>query len=133
MARAPGTPWGLLERLRYQSHSGRVIRRHRALHRLEFRRASLLHPLVLLIGSYLALWAGADLITVFWSWEFGFWLRHLELPATLETQIAGRGGTVHFAPHFTGPTRGAARTFRPGSRRRAAGFVATGARRFCAA
>lgn len=86
MARAPGTPWGLLERLRYQSHSGRVIRRHRALHRLEFRRASLLHPLVLLIGSYLALWAGADLITAFWTWEFGFWLRHLELPAALETQ-----------------------------------------------
>lgn len=86
MARAPGTPWGRLERLRYQSHSGRVIRRHRALHRLEFRRASLLHPLVLLMGSYLALWAGADLITAFWTWEFGFWLRHLELPATLQTQ-----------------------------------------------
>ncbi|MCC6708937.1 MAG: hypothetical protein IT492_15385 [Gammaproteobacteria bacterium] len=85
MARASGTPWGLLERLRYQSHSGRVIRRHRALHRLEFRRASLLHPLLLLSGSYVALWLGADFITAFWRWEFAFWLPRLDLPAALDT------------------------------------------------
>jgi hypothetical protein len=81
-----GTRWRLLERLRYQSHSGRLIRRHRALHRLEFRRASLLHPLALLLGSYGVLLATADLITALWAWEFSFWLPHLDLPAALESQ-----------------------------------------------
>ena len=100
MARVPGTPWGLLERLRYQSHSGRVIRRHRALHRLEFRRASLIHPLVLVAGSYFALWLGADLITAFWRWEFAFWLPHLELPATLETQTRVLLGSFTYRVSF---------------------------------
>lgn len=86
VGRTTGTRWRLLERLRYQSHSGRVIRRHRALHRLEFRRASLLHPLALLLGSYGVLLASADLITAFWCWEFTFWLPHLDLPAAMESQ-----------------------------------------------
>ena len=102
MARAPGTPWGLLERLRYQSHSGRVIRRHRALHRLEFRRASLLHPLLLVLGGYVALWLGADAITAFWTWEFAFWLPHLGLPSTLDTQTRVLFGP--FAYHLSFPT-----------------------------
>jgi len=100
MARAPGTPWGLLERLRYQNHSGRVIRRHRALHRLEFRRASLVHPLVLVAGSYFALWAGMDLITALWAWEFAFWLPHLDLPATLDTQTRVMFGPLVYRVSF---------------------------------
>ncbi len=100
MARAPGTPWGLLERLRYQSHSGRVIRRHRALHSLQFRRASLVHPLLLLTASYLALWAGADLITAFWSWEFAFWLPRLDLPAVLESQTRSIVGPLAYRVPF---------------------------------
>ncbi|MBK8957782.1 MAG: hypothetical protein IPM80_04955 [Proteobacteria bacterium] len=100
MARAPGTPWGLLERLRYQSHSGRVIRRHRALHRLEFRRASLLHPLLLVGGSYLALWLGADYITAFWRWEFAFWLPRLDLPAALDTQTRVLFGPLAYSVPF---------------------------------
>lgn len=107
MARRSGTPWGLLERLRYQSHSGRVIRRHRALHRLEFRRASVLHPLLLLSTSYLALWFGADYITAFWRWEFAFWLPRLDLPATLETQTRLLVGPLQY--HLSFPAlRGAA-------------------------
>jgi hypothetical protein len=86
VARKTGSRWRLLERLRYQSHSGRVIRRHRALHRLEFRRASLLHPLILLVGSYGLLLTTAELITDLWAWEFAFWLPRLEVPAALESQ-----------------------------------------------
>lgn len=86
MARTTGTRWRLLERLRYQSHSGRVIRRHRALHRLEFVRASLLHPLLLLLGSYSLLLVTAHLITDLWAWELRFWLPRLNLPAALESQ-----------------------------------------------
>ena len=100
MARAPGTPWGLLERLRYQSHSGRVIRRHRALHRLEFRRASALHPLILVLGSYCALGVSANAITTFWAWEFAFWLPHLQLPAALESQVRGLFGPFAYRLSF---------------------------------
>ncbi len=96
MARTMGSRWRLLERLRYQSHSGRVIRRHRALHRLEFRRASLLHPLILLVGSYGLLLVTAGLITDLWAWEFGFWLTRLELPAGLETQTRALFGPLAY-------------------------------------
>ena len=100
MARATGGRWRLLQRLRYQSHSGRVIRRHRALHRLEFRRASLLHPLILLVGSYGLLLVTADLITALWSWEFSFWLPHLDLPAALETQTRTLFGPLAYRVSF---------------------------------
>lgn len=100
MARGSGTPWGLLERLRYQNHAGRVIRRHRALHRLEFRRASVLHPLLLLTASYLALWWGADFITAFWRWEFAFWLPRLDLPTALDTQTRPLFGPLEYRLSF---------------------------------
>ena len=93
MARAPGTPWGLLERLRYQSHSGRVIRRHRALHRLEFRRASALHPIILVVASYCALGVSANAITA-------FWLPHLQVPAALESQVRGLFGPFAYRLSF---------------------------------
>jgi hypothetical protein len=102
MARGSATPWGLLERLRYQSHSGRVIRRHRALHSLHFRRSSVIHPLLLLTGSYLALWLGSDLISAFWSWEFAFWLPRLDLPVAVQTETRGLFGPLsHRVPFPT--------------------------------
>lgn len=82
-ARWRGLSRDLLERLRYQSHSGQLIRQHRALHRLEFRSASILHPTVLLGASYLLLWAGADLLGRFWFAVCRFWLLRLDLPGTL--------------------------------------------------
>ena len=100
MARTERSAWRLIERLRYQSHSGRVIRRHRALHRLEFRRASLVHPLLLLAAAYAALWSGADLITAFWSWEFSFWLPRLGLPAALDLRTQTLFGGVAYRLSF---------------------------------
>lgn len=81
-------PWrglslDLLERLRYQSHSGQLIRQHRALHRLEFRSASVVHPAVLLAGAYLLLWSGAAPIGEFWFGVCRFWMDRLDLPGTL--------------------------------------------------
>lgn len=88
--RSPTAGWRVLERLRFQSHSGRVIRRHRALQRIDFQRASIVHPVLLLLAAYAALAFGIDLITDFWTATFAFWLPHLALPTLLEA----RSGTL---------------------------------------
>ena len=88
--RSPTAGWRVLERLRFQSHSGRVIRRHRALQRIDFQRASIVHPVLLLVTAYAALVFGIDLIADFWAATFAFWLPHLALPTVLET----RSGTL---------------------------------------
>jgi hypothetical protein len=78
-------PKGLLSALRYQSHSGRLIRQHRALRRLNFQRANVLHPIVLVAASYTALYLLLPEITRAWGLLFGFWLDVLGRPALLTT------------------------------------------------
>ncbi|MEQ8230570.1 MAG: hypothetical protein RLW61_17840 [Gammaproteobacteria bacterium] len=78
--RRPSTSRGLLERLRFQSHSGRLIRRHRALRRLDFERASIVHPVTLVAGSYALLLVACAPITAGWATTLRFWLPRLGLP-----------------------------------------------------
>ena len=89
-------PSGLLERLRYYSHSGFLIRRHRALRRLEFKTASVLHPLVLLLGAYVLLLLGADEITKFWFQSLRFWMDRLALPGGVGLRVKSLGGPLSY-------------------------------------
>lgn len=90
-------PKGLLSALRYQSHSGRLIRQHRALRRLNFQRANLLHPLVLVAASYTALYLLLPEVTRAWGLLFGFWLDRLGWPALLATVPEDVFGVFLFA------------------------------------
>ena len=65
MAKKPS--WRLVDRLRFLSHSGRIISRHRALRTLDFRPASILHPIILMILCYLGLTVGIESIAMFWD------------------------------------------------------------------
>lgn len=76
-------PRVILSSLRYRSHSGRLIRKHRALRTLDFERASFVHPLLLLVTFYAILIPSASLISQVWSALFAFWLNRLDIQTTL--------------------------------------------------
>lgn len=90
-------PRGILDRLRYQSHSGLLIRRHRALRRLDFKSASILHPLLLLGASYALLALLGQAIALFWLVTLRFWLSHLGLDAELDTRPTQLFGVLAFS------------------------------------
>ena len=88
MAKKPS--WRLIDRLRYSSHSGRVISRHRALRTLDFRPASIIHPIVLMVLCYLGLTFGLESISLFWE----YLLTH-SLPLLAgDTQISQQQTTI---------------------------------------
>ncbi|MGR8918843.1 MAG: hypothetical protein ACU85V_04440 [Gammaproteobacteria bacterium] len=102
MARAPyrKPSWRLLERLRYQSHSGRMIRRHRALRRLDFEPASVLHPLVMVGAAYAVLFLVRRVIAAGWAGVMAFWLPRLGLPGELGVSRRELHGlTVYEVPY----------------------------------
>lgn len=82
--------WRLIDRLRHASHSGRVISRHRALRTLDFRPASILHPIVLMLLSYVGLTLGLQTIAEFWE----FILIHTLPPLVHTTGIFQHETTV---------------------------------------
>ncbi len=90
-------PRGILDRLRYRNQSGLLIRRHRALRRLDFRSASVFHPLLLLLLGYLLLIAGAAAISEFWAVTLRFWMPRLGLAGTVELQPTSLLGAIPFA------------------------------------
>lgn len=69
--------WRLVDRLRHSSHSGRVIARHRALRTLDFRPASILHPVILLIACYVGLAFALEPIELLWRNIFTFAVPYL--------------------------------------------------------
>lgn len=69
--------WRLVDRLRYSSHSGRVITRHRALRTLDFRPASILHPVILLTTCYVGLTLALGPIETLWRSVLSFAVPHL--------------------------------------------------------
>ncbi len=98
-ARRPSLPRRVLERLRFRSHSGRLIRRHRALRRLDFERASILHPAILVAVSYGVLLPGQSHLAAAWESSLRFWLPRLGLP--VETASRSRellGYTIYEVP-----------------------------------
>ncbi|MEM7469292.1 MAG: hypothetical protein AAF387_20740 [Pseudomonadota bacterium] len=78
--------WRLIEKLRYASHSGRVISRHRALRTLDFRPASILHPIILLSLCYLGLSFGLESVLSIWRQIFAFALPLVNPEATISLQ-----------------------------------------------
>lgn len=90
-------PRGILDRLRYQGHSGLLIRRHRALRRLDFKSASVLHPLLLLLGTYAVLLASAGTIIEFWAVTLRFWMERLGVDGTVELRQATLLGALPLA------------------------------------
>lgn len=86
--------WRLLERLRYQNHSGRVIRRHRALRKLDFERSSLLHPILVLSAIYTILIVLRNEISTSWQATFSYWLPQLGFDSGLELALREFGGVV---------------------------------------
>ena len=75
MARKPS--WRLVDRLRHSSHSGRVITRHRALRTLDFRPASILHPILLSAVCYVGLTFALEPIELLWRELLAFAVPHL--------------------------------------------------------
>ncbi|MGR8948919.1 MAG: hypothetical protein ACU84Q_12785 [Gammaproteobacteria bacterium] len=69
--------WRLVNRLRHSSHSGKLIARHRALRTLDFRPASILHPIALLTLCYAVLAFSLHPIELLWQEILGFSIPHL--------------------------------------------------------
>lgn len=97
MAGFPDPPRPLLQRLRYQNHAGRVIRRHRALRRLEFQGVGVLYPVLLVGGAYALLVAALPLVTTGWAAVLEFWLSRLGLDAEFDVRLRGAFGHVLYA------------------------------------
>lgn len=72
----------LLDRLRYRSHSGRLIRQHRALRRLDFVIASWLHPVLLPLLFTVGYFALIGRVTGIWASTMTFWADKMQWPAT---------------------------------------------------
>ena len=97
MAGSPDPPRRLLQRLRYENHAGRVIRRHRALRRLEFRGAGLLPAALLVGGAYALLVVVLPHVTAAWGAVLEFWLTRLGLSAEFDFRVRGVFGQVLYA------------------------------------
>jgi hypothetical protein len=76
----------LIQALRFRSHSGRLIRKHRALRRLDFAAASWLHPVLLAPGLGLVLVLLAGPVTAAWEQWIRWWLQQMALPAGLTVE-----------------------------------------------
>ena len=95
----------LLDRLRYRSHSGRLIRQHRALRRLDLEVTSWLHPVLLPVfftAGYLTL---IRRISALWASTMGFWADRLQWQASFLNETKSLAGYPLFVvsyPQMTG-------------------------------
>ena len=63
----------LVVRWRYRGHTGRLIRRHRALRSLDVQSSSIAHPIVLTTATLIGLVLARNLITNAWGELLRFW------------------------------------------------------------
>lgn len=73
----------IVARLRHRSHTGRIIRQHRALRRLEFGARNWMHPTILPVLFSVGLVAALEPVLRFWAVCFEFWIARLELPGAV--------------------------------------------------
>ena len=105
----------LIGRWRYRGHTGRLIRRHRALRSLAFRPSSLAHPLLLGAGFFAAVWSSQQYIARWWADILQFWCDKTGIEASAGVKSITLAGSfiyqipvLHAASPF--PTTEALRT-----------------------
>lgn len=85
----------LVKRWRYRGHTGRLIRRHRALRSLDLRTSSIVHPLSLTAASIVLVILLRNLITGSWAGILRFWCDSTGVDAVVG--MAPRSGAGWFA------------------------------------
>lgn len=89
------SPRDLIETLRFRSHSGRIIRRHRALRRIDFVVSSWLHPVLLPPIAVVSLWVVLDPVLSAWREFLRRGLAALGLPDGVAVEPVPIAGFLH--------------------------------------
>ncbi|MFT4560357.1 MAG: hypothetical protein ACI9BW_000091 [Gammaproteobacteria bacterium] len=83
----------LVEQWRYRGHTGRLIRRHRALRSLDIETSSVAHPFLLSVASIALVMLSSKAITNIWVNVIQFWCESIGLDAEITARsVVGIGG-----------------------------------------
>ncbi len=79
-------------RWRYRGHTGRLIRRHRALRSLDVQTSSIVHPLGLTIAALALVICSRNIITQAWANIIAFWCKStgIEIAVSMRPALAAR-------------------------------------------
>lgn len=73
-------------RWRYRGHTGRLIRRHRALRSLDVQTSSFAHPLILTATTIAAIVLARDIVIVAWVETLDFWCKSIGIETTIRVR-----------------------------------------------
>lgn len=91
----------LIVRWRYRGHTGRLIRRHRALRSLDVQTSSVTHPLGLTVASLAAVISLRDVIAATWADIITFWCNSTGIDiATSMRPVSAAGAFAYSIPEF---------------------------------
>lgn len=84
-------------RWRYRGHTGRLIRRHRALRSLDVQTSSIVHPLALTIGALALVIFSRNVITRAWADIIAFWCKSTGIEAAVSMRTALAGNVLRYS------------------------------------
>lgn len=86
----------LVKQWRYRGHTGRLIRRHRALRSLDIQTSSILDPLLLTVGTIVLIIWQRNSITKAWTVVLQFWCDSIGLDTNIETELITVVGEISY-------------------------------------
>lgn len=87
----------LIVRWRYRGHTGRLIRRHRALRSLDVQTSSIAHPLSLTLGALAFVIFSRNMITRAWADIIAFWCKSTGIEAAVSMRPAVAGNVFRYS------------------------------------
>jgi len=86
----------LVKRWRYRGHTGRLIRRHRALRSLDVQTSSITHPLALTVGFVALVVLSRNFVTSGWAGILKFWCASTGVYVAVQMKSVAAIGTFSY-------------------------------------